>query len=358
MPWIWKRNQEYLERLQAKQQERINQIAKLLREQKVVLGEQIDEDKILATAKKISDNPLREFLFSYNRLFLIIEKRIWEPMLEWANTQALLGLLGLAGNVGLIIAVLMYIGSEKQRRDAEILNAWQTLTNAYGQPGNGGRIHALEFLNASPRNVSPLDGKYYPGANWRRRASCLWICTWERKSLAGIDLSTIAAGISVPDESGTALDDTKHSYYPRRAFLKEVQLPGANLESANLEGADLTGANLEGASLVAANLKSTDLSSANLQGANLSRTNLQESDLSGANLKGAILRTVNLDNTVGLENADLEDTDLAFSNLREVRRHISQDQVSKAKLCLTKLPDRIALPSNRDCKELNIQVPN
>ena len=38
----------------------------------------------------------------------------------------------------------------------------------------GGRMRALEFLNASPRNK----GYDYPGVNWRRRDSCLWTCTW------------------------------------------------------------------------------------------------------------------------------------------------------------------------------------
>ncbi|WP_458789432.1 hypothetical protein [Adonisia turfae] len=137
-------------------------------------------------AEKIVGNPLRTILYACNCPLVKLEKHIWQPVLMWANRQALLGLLGLIGNAGVIIAVLMYIGSEKQRRDAEVLNAWQTLTNSHGQPGNGGRISALEFLNASPRNK-----KYaYPGANWRRKASCLWICMWQPESLAAIDLST------------------------------------------------------------------------------------------------------------------------------------------------------------------------
>jgi hypothetical protein len=78
--------------------------------------------------------------------FALMEKRIWEPMLSWGENQALISLLGLLGNVGLLIAVLTYIGLEKQRREAQVYLAWQTITNAQGQGGNGGRVLALEFL--------------------------------------------------------------------------------------------------------------------------------------------------------------------------------------------------------------------
>jgi hypothetical protein len=108
---------------------------------------------------------------------------VWEPLLRWADNQALISLLGVVGNIGILIAVVSYVGSEKQRRDAEVLNAWQTLTSAYGQSGSGGRIQALEFLNASP------------GANWRRRfpwfCAPLPLCTWPQESLAGIDLTRL-----------------------------------------------------------------------------------------------------------------------------------------------------------------------
>jgi hypothetical protein len=80
-----------------------------------------------------------------------------EKVLHWLRSIALLEILGIIGNTGIILAALTYIGSEKQRRNAEVLNAWQTLTSAYGQEGSGGRIQALEFLNASP------------GTHWRRK---------------------------------------------------------------------------------------------------------------------------------------------------------------------------------------------
>ena len=138
----------------------------------------------------------------------------------------------------------MYIGSEKQRRDTEVLNAWQTLTNAEDQPGSGGRIKSLEFLNASPRNKETG----YPGANWRRRASCLWICTWDAESLEGINLS---AGSKDQSSTKDFLSD------PTRIYLRKIHLPGANLRSAILENTHLEDANLQDAILDYAHLKDT-----------------------------------------------------------------------------------------------------
>nr|WP_206602925.1 pentapeptide repeat-containing protein [Leptolyngbya ohadii] len=167
-------------------------------------------------------------------------------MLSWGENQAFISLLGLLGNLGLLFAALTYIGLEQQRRESQIYLAWQTITNAQGQSGNGGRILALEFLNASP------------GANWRLHFP--WICVsedrlcsrWESESLDGVDLE--------------------------RAYLAKVQLPGANLLEANLQGAVLWQANLQGARLV----------EANLQGARLGGANLQGAKLDGANLQGAV----------------------------------------------------------------------
>lgn len=180
------------------------------------------------------------------RPFFWMEKHIWEPMLSWGENQAFISLLGLLGNLGIVIATITYIGLEKQRREEQVYMAWQTITNAQGQSGNGGRLLALEFLNASP------------GANWRLHFP--WICIsedglcskWEAESLDGVDLA--------------------------RAYLVKSQLPNASLLEANLQGAVMWEANLQGAKLV----------DANLQGAKLGGANLREAKLDDANLKGAL----------------------------------------------------------------------
>ena len=211
-----------------RQQEDTERIAWEMYANRYKPGNRLDKDKLWDEAEKIVRSPIRATLFASNRPLIGLEKRLWEPLLAWANDQAILSLLGLIGNLGLIIAVATYIGSEKQRRDAEVLNAWQTITSAYGQSGSGGRMQALEFLNASP------------GANWRRKfpwfCAPFDLCVWERENLSGINLS-------VPDGDGEGV------------FLGGVNLEGANLFSANLQGAILGNANLQGANLNGVNLE-------------------------------------------------------------------------------------------------------
>ncbi|MCG8364391.1 MAG: hypothetical protein MJA27_13800 [Pseudanabaenales cyanobacterium] len=110
--------------------------------------------------------------------------------LRWLQSLTFLEILGLVTNLGILIAIAAYISTEKQRRDAEVLNAWQTITLA-DRSGNGGRIQALEFLNASP------------GASWRRKfpwfCAPLPLCTWPAESLAGVNLAVEIAEASEQD---------------------------------------------------------------------------------------------------------------------------------------------------------------
>lgn len=350
MPLSWKRNPKNEKIRKERRQEQINKIVWKLYDHQSPHNKKINKDTLWTTAEKIAKSPLRTAVFNCNRPFIKIEKFIWEPILTWADNQALLSLLGVVGNVGLIIAVGMYIGSEKQRRDTEVLTAWQTLTNAHGQPGNGGRIHALEFLNASPRNQE-YD---YPGANWRRRASCLWICTWKPESLAGIDLSAEPINTPEPDTQETSPDDEKPNNDIRSVYLSNIQLPGADLWHANLEGADLVLANLEGADLWHVNLEGAFLRQANLEGANLKFANLKGAFLRQANLEGTDLRQANLKGAF-LGSASLEGANLRQANLEGVEV-LTQEQISQAKLCNTKFPADISLDPNRDCKELGIEL--
>ena len=222
-------------------------------------------------AERIIRNPLKNTLFAINQPLIKVEKVLWEPLLAWADNQALLSLLGIIGNVGIIIAVFTFIGIEQQRRDAEVLNAWQILTSADGQAGSGGRTQALEFLNASP------------GSHWRRRVSCLWLCSWPAESFEDINLSVEveSAGLPLSDKLGSVHDSLSES--TPGVYLREIQLPEARLIKAKLQGANLFRANLEGANLFAANLEGANLLEANLQGADLLEANLE-----GVNLLGGL----------------------------------------------------------------------
>ena len=372
---------------------RTKSIAQQLYQNRLILQKEGDEKSDWELAQQIVQSPVRSALLSCHIQFIQLEKRAWEPLLEWANRQALLGIFGLVGNVGIIVAVLTYVGSEKQRRDAEVLNAWQTITNASGQAGSGGRIQALEFLNASP------------GANWRRRfpwfCAPMSLCVWPAESLAGVNLAVDSLE-KANENNSTVMNRDRIS--ANRAYLSEIQLPNASLHSANLEGAVLLSANLEGAilaysnlkgailvdanlegaglrsanlegtnlsvanlkgaglgsanlegtNLSVANLEGANLSAANLEGANLSAANLEGANLSAANLKGAVLEEANLEGAV-LFAANLKSANLSAANLEGIER-IQTKQLTQAKLCRTKLPTGIDLSENRDCAELGIDL--
>ena len=259
----------------------------------------------LAEAEEIVENDWKRLQFSLNKPVIQLE-RCLERALAWLQRAALLEILALLGNLGLILAVLTYFGTEKQRRDAEVYNAWQTITSAHGQPGNGGRIRALEFLNRSP------------GAHWRRRTfPFCWetkqkgICwLWPQESLQGLDVAGAhLRGINLENADlqganlhGANLEEA--NLMGKNSLLMGVNLVGANLVGANFSEADLMGAKLNKAllwetdlakaGLIGANLERADLWEANLEGANLSDANLAEAKLWGANLKGANLSDANL----------------------------------------------------------------
>ena len=317
MPLPWKRNLPPEPSPEEAKRSHTEKIAYELSQTRQLLKRPGDPTTDWATAEKIVKNPVRKALYRCHRPLIRLEKNTWEPLLAWANNQALLSLLGLVGNIGLIIAVATYIGSEKQRRNAEVLNAWQTITSAHGQAGSGGRIQSLEFLNASP------------GANWRRKfpwfCAPVSICLWQAESLDGIDLSIGIEANSLPEKQ-SALFNNHHSSRTvvSAIYLRRIKLPRASLIGANLEGVDLWKANLKGAKLGGANLEGANLEFAKLQGAilvdaNLKGANLESANLKGANLSLAVLERADLVQSnlerADLENSSLEGVDLLSANL-------------------------------------------
>ena len=139
------------------------------------------------------------------------------------------------------------------------------------------------------------------------------------------------------------------------AILGEANLTGANLGAANLEGAFLRAANLEGASLGEANLTGANLGAANLEGASLRDANLTGANLGVANLEWADLRAVNLEGAF-LEDANLEGAVLLRTRLSNAEG-LTAEQLSKAQLCETELPDYIDFDPNYRCEALKEQFP-
>ena len=171
-----------------------------------------------------------------------------------------------------------------------------------------------------------------------------------RLVLSGINLS--GTDLNNADLSGADLRfaDLSHANLGNRAHLIGSYLAGANLSDSNLKGANIIHVNFSGADLSRADLSESDpdladLSYANLSGAILVKTRLRRTDLRFANFSNADLSDAEIDDA-DLSNAILENT-----NIAEVKNWTEQ-QLSLAKLCKTKLPEGCNLNPDRDCKIL------
>ena len=179
-----------------------------------------------------------------------------EYAMEWLayalSNWRFLEVLEYLSRFGVLIAVIFYFSESGDRIKQKHYQAWQVINSEQGKGGNGGRIDALEELNA--------DGV----------------------SLVGVNLSA--------------------------AFLMDLHLPKARLGRANFDSADARRADLHGASIVNASLQSANLREARLDDASFSGSVLDEADLTGANLKNANLTGASL------EGADLRDANLDGTN--------------------------------------------
>jgi len=158
---------------------------------------------------------------------------------SWALSHwALLDVLDHLGTFSVLIAVIFYFADSGNRIKQKHYQAWQVINTAQGKGGSGGRIEALQELNA------------------------------DHVSLIGVDASG--------------------------AFLSGVRLEHAQLERCDLHAADLRNAELQFAHLAYGNLRDANLRQANLTGADLQYAELQDVDLNQANLQGASLASADL----------------------------------------------------------------
>ncbi len=218
--------------------------------------------------------------------FVYVEWRC-EQLSKLLEQWAFLDILGHAGRLTILVAVIFYIKGcperQKQAEDqkkAKHYQAWQVITAAQGQQSSSGRKDALEDLNR--------DGI----------------------SLVGVDVSN--AHLPELNLAGAVLHDAIFV----EAVLYDANFAEADLKGANLAGADLRGANLIGANLCNANLAGADLSYIYFHGDynDMHIANLSGADLSKADLSEAKLHYTNLSNTT-MYDANFVEADLYFANL-------------------------------------------
>ena len=136
-----------------------------------------------------------------------------EWLLEWTayalSRWSFLEVLEYLGSLSVLIGVIFYFSESGDRIMQRHYQAWQVINTAQGKGGSGGRIEALQELNA------------------------------DKIPLVGVDVSA--------------------------AFLQGSNLAQAVLSNANMSDADLVGTNLNGAKLDGVDLSSADLRNADVR---------------------------------------------------------------------------------------------
>ena len=167
---------------------------------------------------------------------------------------------------GVLVAVIFYFSESGDRLKQKHYQAWQVINTAQGKGGNGGRIEALQELNA---DGIPLVGVDVSGAflqGLRLRGARL-----SRSNFAAADLRN--SDLSLADLSYGNLTFANF----RDSALRQTDFDNANLSDADFWGADLS----------SADFSKTDLARADLRNANLANLKWNGlGDLAGANILG------------------------------------------------------------------------
>ena len=205
-----------------------------------------------------------------------------EWSLEWLayalSNWTLLEVLEYLGSFSVLVAVIFYFAESGDRVKQRHYQAWQVINTAQGKGGSGGRIEALQELNA------------------------------DHVSLTGVDVGgAFLRGIQLEHAHLERCD--MHAADLRTGDLRFARLSDSNLQSANLRQTDLTGVDLQSAELQDVDLNAANLTKADLAYADLSRVDLRFADVSGISWKD--IQTMKLANVYGMKNASAEFLDFA-----------------------------------------------
>jgi hypothetical protein len=188
---------------------------------------------------------------------------------HFLSKWVLLEVLEYLGTFSILVAVIFYFAESGDRVKQKHYQAWQVINTAQGKGGSGGRLEALQELNA------------------------------DRVALVGIDLSdAFLQGVRL--ERADAPRSNFGSADLRESSFRSANLSYSDLNTANLRGSDLRGVNLSNAVLSDADLAGADLSDAELAGAQLDRADLQNVNCQGLKWRG--LRSMRSANLFGAKN--------------------------------------------------------
>ena len=176
---------------------------------------------------------------------------IWDWTAYLLSCWSFLEVLDYLGRFSILVAVIFYFTESGNRIKQKHYQAWQVINTAQGKGGSGGRIEALQELNA--------DGV----------------------PLVGVDVSSAFL-------QGLKLE---------RANLLRADFSAADVRRSDLRSADFTNANLHFANLRESYLENTsfqsaDMTNADLWGCHLTGATLDDADISGADLRFADLKNI------------------------------------------------------------------
>lgn len=176
---------------------------------------------------------------------------VWEWAAFLLSNWTFLEVLEYLSSLSVLVAVVLFFSESDMRLKQKHYQAWQVINTAQGKGGSGGRIEALQELNA------------------------------DRVDLVGVDVSG--------------------------AFLRGIDLHGARLVRADLSASDARSGNFQSADLTDANLSSGNFRKSNFRNAELQGSTLDDADLVGADLSHADLSGASLDN-IDLRQANFDGT--------------------------------------------------
>jgi Pentapeptide repeats (8 copies) len=189
---------------------------------------------------------------------------MWDWIAYGLSNWTFLEVLDYLETFSVLVAVIFYFSESGDRIKQRHYQAWQVVNTSQGKGGSGGRIDALQELNA------------------------------DRVPLVGVDVSgAFLQGVRL--EKARLLRANFSS-----ADVREGKFPSADFSKANLRSANLPRGNLEQVSFQGANLDDSDLTGADLAGADLTDATLVDADLTNADLRGVPWEYI-----AGIKNANI-----------------------------------------------------
>lgn len=195
--------------------------------------------------------------------FLALEW-IWEWLAFALSNWTFLEVLDYLETFSVLVAVIFYFSESGARVKQRHYQAWQVVNTSQGKGGSGGRIEALQELNADRVDLVGVDvsGAYLQGIRLEKAR-------------------LVRANFSAAD-------------------AREANLPSADLTDADLRSANFRGGNLSQAILQGANFDESDLNGADLTGTNLAGASFNDADFTGADLRDA-----RWEHIVAMKNANI-----------------------------------------------------